>query len=194
MIMKELKKWKRSYIALTAVVLVLGICLIIWPGISAGVLCCLFGAVLVVVGAVRIFCYFQRGISVLWHRYELPLGLLDALLGVYFFTRPANVLLILPVVAGIMIIVDSVFKLQTALELREIGARRWWWVLAFSVISILAALLLIGNPFEGAVALMIYLGVSLVIDGVQSLFFIHQVAKNVRELTPLDAEYVVEEP
>lgn len=191
--MKEWKRWKWSLIVLALIVMVLGICLIVWPGISAGVLCNLFGIVLLIVGAVRILCYFQRGFSALWHRYELPLGLLDALLGVYFFTRPGNVLLLLPVVVGIMILVDSVFKLQMALELKRALVRQWWSVLLLSIISILAAAVLIGNPFGGAVTLVIYLGISLVIDSIQSLFFIHHAAKCVREAAPVEAEYFWEE-
>lgn len=188
--MKELKKWKWGALILSAAVMALGICLIIWPGISAGVLCTLVGAVLLVVGALRIGCYFQRGISALWHRWELPLGILDALLGIYFFSRPGNVLMLLPVVVGIVIVVDSVFKLQTALELREMGLRRWWAMLALSILSILAAIFLIRNPFEGSVTLMIYLGISLTIDGLQSILFIHSVAKEARRRAPLEAEYV----
>lgn len=188
--MKEIRRWKWSYLLLTLAVMALGICLMIWPGISAEILCYILGAILTVVGVVRIVCYFRRGISVLWHRYELPLGILDALLGIYFFSHPVNVLLILPIVVGIMIIVDSVFHLQTALELRGIGVRRWWLLLLFAVVSILVALGLIRNPFEGSMTLMVYLGISLVIDSVQSIYYIHQVAKDVRRLAPIEAEFV----
>lgn len=188
--MKNLKKWKWGYIALTIAVMLLGLCLMIWPGISAGVLCGLFGGVLLLVGAIRIVSYFQRGVSALWHRYELPLGLLDALLGVYFLSRPENILLLVPVIVGIVIVVDSVFKIQASLELRAAGVRRWWGVLVLSILSILFALLLIRNPFEGTMTLMIYLGLSLMVDGVQSLIFIHHVAKNIRAFAPIDADYV----
>lgn len=189
--MKELKKWKWSYVILTVVVMLLGICLMIWPGISAGVLCNVAGAVLVILGAMRIVCYFQRGISALWHRYELPLGLLDALLGIYFFSHPANVLLCLPVIVGIAIIVDSVFKLQSALELRKAGSGRWWMVLLLAIVSILAAVFLIRNPFEGTMTLMVYLGISLVIDSIQTLVFIHHMSKDIRKLAPIEAEYEI---
>lgn len=188
--MNSYKKWKWSYLILTFFVIALGICLILWPGISAGVLCNLCGVLLVVEGAVRVGCYFQRGISVLWHRYELPLGLLDALLGIYFFSHPGNVLLLLPVIVGIVIIVDSVFKLQTALEVRAIGAKHWWLMLALAIFSILMAVFLIRNPFEGTVTLMVYLGISLVVDGIQSIVFIHNVAKDVRRLAPMEADFV----
>lgn len=188
--MNEIKKWKWAYLLLTLAVMAFGICLMIWPDISAEILCYALGVILLVVGIMRIVCYFQRGISVLWHRYELPLGLLDALVGIYFFSHPANVLLILPIVVGIIIIVDSVFHLQTALELRGIGAKRWWLILTFAIVSILVAIGLIRNPFEGSMTLMVYLGICLVIDSIQSLYYIHQVAKDVRRLAPIEADYV----
>lgn len=188
--MEKIKKWKWIYLILTLTVMAFGICLILWPGISAEILCYVLGAMLLIAGGVRIVCYFQRGISALWHRYELPLGLLDVLVGIYFFSHPANVLLILPMVVGIVVIVDSVFHLQTALELREIGVKRWWMILLFAIVSILAAIGLIRNPFEGSLTLMVYLGICLVIDSIQSLYYIHQVARDVRRLAPIDAEYV----
>lgn len=187
--MKELKKWKTGYLILTIAVMLLGLCLIIRPGVSAEVLCWLAGAVLAIAGVVRTACYFSRGLSVLWHRYELPLGLLDVLLGLYFFSRPANVMLLLPVVVGVVVIVDSVFKLQTALELRGMGVRKWWSVLALSILCILAGIFLLRNPFEGTMTLMVCLGVSLVIDSVQSMLFIHSVAKAVRRSAPIEAEF-----
>lgn len=186
--MDELKRWKWSYLALTLAGMLLGLCLMIWPGISAGVLCAFFGVVLAVTGGVRIGCYFCRGISVLWHRYELPLGLLDALLGVYLLSRPENVRMILPTVVGIVMIVDSVFKLQTALELRSLGVKRWFWMLIFSILCILIAVFLIRHPFQGQTALTVYLGASLVIDGAQSLYFVHKMAKDVRKLLPVEAD------
>ncbi len=186
--MDNLKKWKWSHLILTILVMLLGICLIIWPDISASVLCNVVGTILLVAGALRILCYFQRGISFLWHRYELPLGILDALLGIYFFSHPTNILLLLPVVVGIVIIVDSVFKLQMSLELRAMEVQRWWLMLVLAILSIVVAIFLIRNPFEGTMTLMIYLGISLVIDSIQSLVFIHNVAKDIRMLAPVEAE------
>lgn len=76
-------------------------------------------------------------------------------------------------IVGIIIIVNSVFKLQTSLELRSFVVRIWWTVLVLSVISIAVAVFLIRNPFEGSLTLTVYLGVCLVIDSIQSLVFVH---------------------
>lgn len=188
--MNQLKRWKWSYLLLTIAIMVLGVCLILWPGISAGVLCWILGAALCIFGIVRVLCYIQRGVSILWHRYELPLGLLDLLLGIYLLTQPENVLLLLPTVVAIVILVDSVFKLQTALELHRLNVSRWLMMLVLSLVTIFVAICLLRNPFEGAMTLMVYLGITLVVEGIQSLYFIHRMAKDVRKLLPIEAETI----
>lgn len=188
--METIKKWKQIYIFVAAAIMLLGICLIIWPGISEEVLCYLFGVALLIVGLIRILCYFQRWLSAFWHRHELSLGLLDVLLGIYFFTHPDHLLLLLPVIIGVVIIVDSVFHLQTALELRAISVSRWWCILMLSVISIVAAIGLISNPFEGSRILMMYLGATLIVDSVQVLYFVHQIAHNIRKILPVEGKYI----
>lgn len=187
MILKTFTKWKWIFVGLYLAAMALGVCLMIWPDISAGILCYLLGIILIIVGTLRMLSYFQRGISALWHRYELPLGLMDILLGIYFFSRPANVLILTPVIVGILILTDSVFKLQEILELRP-GTQ--WLHIVLCIVNILFALLLIGNPFEGTMTLMVYLGLCLSIDSVQSLLFIRRVAKQVRQYAPIDADFV----
>lgn len=187
--MEKLKKWKWCDLILSLAVLALGLCLIFFPRISAQALCTVLGMMLMLIGIARLISYFRRGVSVLWHRYELPLGLIDALLGIYFCSHPQNVQLILPVVAGMIILIDSIFSLQTASELRRAQVRHWWIVLLLSAAGIAASVILIRNPFEGSAALMIALGISLVIDGVQSLWLLHTVIKNLRRLAPIEAEY-----
>ncbi len=188
--MSELKKWKRGYGALTILAMGLGLCLVLWPGISGEILCYVFGLVLLVAGVIQIRSYFRRGFAMLLRRYELPLGILDGILGLYFLSRPGNVLLLLPVIVGIIILVDSVFKLQSALELRQLGEGNWWSVLALALVNILLALFLLLNPFEGSMSLMVYLGISLIVEGIQGLTFLHHIVKTIRATAPIDVDYV----
>lgn len=95
-----------------------------------------------------------------------------------------------PVVVGIRIIVDSLFKLQVAIDLKRMGLRRWWSILLFSIISVLFAFLLMLNPFEGSVTLMIFIGVSLIIDGIQSIYVVLSAVKYIRKISPIDTDYI----
>lgn len=188
--MKTVKKWKWTFIAISLAMILLGLCLIIWPHISATVLCYLFGALILITGIVRIVCYIRRGVSALFHYHELPLGLLDILLAVFFFSRSRYVVLVLPVVIGIMILVDSIFELQMAIDLKQLGLGRWWSILALSILSILFSFLLVLNPFEGSVTLMVFVGLSLIVDGIQSLCSVICASRYMKRVQPIDVDYV----
>lgn len=111
----------------------------------------------------------------------LALGLLDILLAVFFFSRPQHVILILPIVIGFMIMIDSMFKLQMAMDWKRMGLRRWWSMLLLSIISILFSFLLILDPFDGSRTLMTFIGLSLIVDSIQSFCAITYVSKYVRK-------------
>lgn len=187
--MKTAKKWKWIFIGIAFAMMLLGLCLVIWPYISAKVLCYLFGALILITGIVRIVCYTQRGVSAFFHYYEFPLGLLDILLAVFFFSRPQHVILILPIVIGFMIMIDSMFKLQMAMDWKRMGLRRWWSMLLLSIISILFSFLLILDPFDGSRTLMTFIGLSLIVDSIQSFCAITYVSKYVRKKEPIDVDY-----
>lgn len=191
--MDNIKKWKRGYELLMAAFLMVGLFLIFRPRVSATGLCYLFGVLLVLLGVMRIVCYAGRGISVLWHRYELPLGVMDTLLGLYFFTRPENVLLFLPVIVGFVILADSVFKLQTAFELHTQGERHWYLLVILASISIFAGIFLIRRPFEGTVAVTVFCGISIVIDCLQGLVFLYKITKAARRAAPIEGDFEIKE-
>ena len=188
--MKTAKKWKWIFIGIACAMMLLGLCLVIWPQISATVLCYLFGALILVTGVIRIVCYIRRGISAFFHYYELPLGLLDILLAVFFFSRSRYVVLALPVVIGIMIMVESIFELQMAIDLKRLGLGRWWSMLALSILSILFSFLLILDPFEGSTTLMIFIGLTLIVDGIQSLCSVIYASRYIKRVKPIDVDYI----
>ena len=172
----------------------LGLCLLIWPNISATVLCYVMSAILLAVGVFRIVCYVQRGFSSIFHVYELPLGILDILMGAYGFARCQSVVLILPVIIGILILVDSLFQLQASIDLRRLSVPGWGLSLVLSILSVAFALLLVMNPFEGSRTLMIFIGLSLMIDGVQILSYIicaSRCVKEVKKLEPMDTDFEI---
>ncbi|MGN0427450.1 MAG: HdeD family acid-resistance protein [Agathobacter sp.] len=188
--MKTAKKLKWTFIGISLAMMILGLCLVIWPYISAKVLCYLFGVLILITGIVRIVCYTRRGVSAFFHYYEFPLGLLDILLAVFFFSRSQHVILVLPIVIGIMIMIDSIFKLQMAIDLKRLGLRKWWSMLLLSILSILFSFLLILDPFEGSMTLMIFIGLSLIVDSIQSFCSVIYASKYIRKKQPIDVDYI----
>lgn len=187
--MKTLKKVKWTFIGISALMMILGICLIIKPHISATVICYLLGAIILIAGIARIVCYTQRIIGKFIYYYELWQGLLDIFVSIIFFLHPQNVIIAMPIIIGIIILIDSAFSLQTAFVLKHWGLYSWWSILIFSFINILFAFLLIADPFGGSIALMIFLGISLIANSIQNIYAVVLITKHMKNTDSIDANY-----
>ena len=80
------------------------------------------------------------------------------------------------------VLVDGVFKLQTAVDAKRFGLSNWWLILLGSLICAVLGLLLIVDPFGGSNALMIFVGISLLTDGLQNLFNVFYTVKILKQI------------
>lgn len=179
--MNAVKKVKLYFLSFSIVSVVLGLCVIIWPHISALTLCYILGLVLVVVGVVKTIFYFRGSSFGIPHYSELIFGLLDAIVGLILILHPGDAVMILPIVIGLVIILDGLIKLQTSIEIKRVGVARWWRLFALATLSALFGFLLVLKPFAGASAMMVLLGLALVIDGAQNIFTYIYVSKYLKK-------------
>lgn len=180
-----LEKWnrlRRLALALCLCLLALGAVMVIWPDISVNVVCLLLGILCTAAGIYQIVRYFQLGFVGVFFRFDLTLGILGVVAGVFLLTHPQGARALLPVAVGVYMLLSGIFTVQTAVELRRFGSGSWGGELALGIIDSLFALALILDPFQGADTLMIFLGISLVIDGIQGLGAVHYCTGAVRKL------------
>ena len=102
----------------------LGAVLLGWPEVSSQIICCAFGAVLAVAGAVRIVRYFIKDKLDGLIRRDLAVGLSLVIAGVFLLVRPDSVLSLLPLLFGLLLLGGGASKLQTAVDLRRIDPHR----------------------------------------------------------------------
>ena len=162
---KSLKTYKTWAIVLAVVTMVLGLVMVLWPGISAVAICYLMGAVCIAAGIYEIIRYFDLGLIGVLFRYDLFLGIMSVLAGVLLLLHPNGALVILPVILGFYIILASVFSIQISTEARHFGFSGWWGALLLGI--------------AGAVlgVLMIFTGISLLMTGVESIYAIVCISK-----------------
>ena len=168
--MKTIREAKILYIVCAALTIAAGIFLIVKPDISLTLLCTVAGALMIFFGACKIFGYFSYDAYQLAFQFDLALGIFTALLGLLMVIRPAYILSFTAVLLGLFVLVDGVFKLQTASDARRFGLAHWWLILIGAIICILLGAFLIFDPLDGTGALMVVAGVALLTDGVQNLF------------------------
>ena len=97
---------------------IFGTVLLIWPNTSMNVICTLLGVLMVVFGVSKIVGYFFNVSYHIGFQFDLALGLFALLFGILFLTHPGAILSITWVLVGIYEIVESVFKIQTAMDAR----------------------------------------------------------------------------
>lgn len=179
--MKE--KWKQfrlCAIIISICMLVLGILVLIWPKISAVAVCYILGAFCIGTGIYEIVRYFQLGFAGLLFQHDLIWGIFSILAGILLLLHPLGAAAFLPIVAGIYIVMGSIFDIQMSVEMRRLGIGNWVLSLVLGIIGIIFAFFLILNPFDGITALMIYVGILLILGGMQSLYTVHCISSVVK--------------
>lgn len=179
--MKE--KWKQFRlwaIIISICMLVLGVLVLIWPKISAVAVCYILGAFCIGTGIYEIVRYFQLGFAGLLFQHDLIWGIFSILAGILLLLHPLGAAAFLPIVAGIYIVMGSIFDIQMSVEMRRLGIGNWVLSLVLGIIGIIFAFFLILNPFDGITALMIYVGILLILGGMQSLYTVHCISSVVK--------------
>ncbi len=148
--MKTIKQAKWCYIICSVLLIAAGVYIMVRPYASA---------IIFLQGYRR--CAFQ---------FDLALGVFTLIFGLILLLRSARVVAFMPAILGVFVLVDGVFKLQTAVDAKRFGLSNWWLILLGSLICALFGLLLIIDPFSGNSVLMTFVGLSLAIDGLQNLF------------------------
>lgn len=160
-------KW--TYLLFAALWFLAGLALLIWPRFSSSLVCYVLGILCALYGVVKLFGYFSKDPYRLAFQFDLALGLLCIVLGgvLLFFSKA--VLSLLPVIVGVFTVVSGVFRLQTAFEARRFGLKKWWGLLILSLAVMAAGVVLIVRPFGTAMLAFRFMGLAMLVNGVQDV-------------------------
>ena len=177
--MEWIKRAKSTYIAVSVIMVILGAVLMLNPGLSMLTLCYLIGGLMVIFGITRLVGYFSKDLFRLAFQFDLALGIFCMLAGIVILVHPNNIMKLLPVIIGLFVTIDGVFKMQTAIDSKRFGLKRWYEILVLAAVTCVFGLLLIIDPFAGGKALMIFFGATMMIDGIQNLCVVLYTVKTV---------------
>ena len=98
----------------------------------------------------------------------------------------------LGVALGISVLIDSLFKIQIALDSKQFGIKSWWLIFAMAIITGIMGLILITHSAVGAQLLTILLGISFIIEGVLNLCTVVNTVLIVKNQKPdvIDVDYI----
>ena len=171
-------KW--TYVIISVFFLVLGILMLVRPDASFTVICRGLGILAAIFGALRVLQYFIRTPQGVGQRYDLAGGLFCLLIAALLILRAREVAAILSVIVGIFILIDSVFRLQVALDAHRTGVTAWGMMMILACISLLLGVLLVFDTFRGQAVISIIMGCALIYDALADLFTVFYVSRVVK--------------
>ena len=148
------------------VALVLGVLMLVWPGVSILAASVLLGVYLVASGIAQVILAFglelSGGYRVLW----FITGALSLILGVLAFRHfgQGYAVLLLAIWIGVGFIFQGVAATTIAISNKELPGRGW--SIFFGVTSVIAGLVVLAWPFDSIVMLALVTGIMLVVIGI----------------------------
>ena len=183
-----MKRIKALYITISILSLLAGIALVIWPGASVITICYVVGSAAILVGAVRLAGYFSKDSYNLNFQFDFAMGLVFLILGTVLIFHPGDTVAVLHFSVGILVLVDSVFKLQTALDAKHFGLKKWWVMLLCALLCAGLGLVLVILPFRTAEILVKVTGAALAVNSGENILTAGYTVKSKKRVLPIMVE------
>lgn len=164
-----MSNFRKSYAVSSIAFILLGIALLLWPGLSIRLVCGLFGLIILIKGIGSIVNYAKAEVRTMFSYFGWIFGAAAIALGVFLLVKPETVVSVLPILVGLFVMFDGIMRLQSAFELRNAGARNWWGFLLLALLSVVLGIVMLVNPFGTVEALVMAIGVILLVEGILNL-------------------------
>lgn len=189
---KVLKAFYKSSIITSLILFVLGILLIFESEATILSISYIIGGCLVAAGLTAIINFFRKRMKDSFSELNIVYGIVTSVAGILIITNPYVIGSFIPIVIGIGIIINSAMKLQYAFELKNIHNNMWKTTMLISIISTLCGIILLFNPFAGAVILTKIIGGFIIIYAILDMISTYTIKRNVVQIKNALTEDVLE--
>ena len=176
---KLMQKFFRSSLVTSIVLMILGVLLILQSEVTIITISYIIGTLLIALGAIAIIKFVKNVNSITREDLDIVYGTVTIILGVIVIYNPEAIASIIPIIIGIGIVISSATKLQYAIELKENLSSQWKTTMMISIISAICGVILICNPFKGAVVIMQIIGGFIIVYSILDIISTITIKKNV---------------
>lgn len=188
-----MKSFFKSSVFTSIILFVLGLLLVFESEITISTISYIIGAILIAAGVYALFRFFSHkenmssvmGLDVLY-------GVVTIILGILIVINPHAIAKILPIVLGIAIIISSSNKIQYAFNLKNDDNDLWKTTMIIAIVSTICGVVLLFNPFAGAVLIMKIVGIFIIIYSVLDFISTVIIKRNVNEFKTVIESQTVE--
>lgn len=161
----KIKSMYRTSMIFSIVLLIVGIFLLIKPETTLYAISYLVGIILIIWGIVPVISFFSDKENQNYLEFSFICGVFALIFGIIVMINPSIIGSIIPLLIGIWMVINGVTKLQYALSVKKLGMDATTPII-ISLVILICGILLIFNPFGGAVILTKLIGVFLIIYSV----------------------------
>lgn len=191
--MKDIiKKKEIKGILGSLLLIVLSIFLMLKPIEIIGSLIKVIGMILLICGVFDFANYFVNKKEESLFDYGLVKGIIEITIGVLFIFKYDLLINLFPCILGLIIVFINIFKLQTAISLKEFESNYMTGVI-ISSLSIILGLVIVINPFETLEVVIIVSGAVLLISELSNIIYSISVLKFFKKTDKVVKDIVTKE-
>ncbi len=183
-------KYRLSLDPLTISNIALGLLLIINPEFSSKFIFIALGLIALIWGIVSLYRHFR----VRKFGYKSKFDLIQAIAGIFlcfiFIFCYTMLAAILPVIIGMIIIMQSISKIKMAMFQKKSGADKWLLALILNILGLLLGACLLFNPFKALLNVVRFIGIILLINGITRLFTDYFFEKEMEKIKNKDSDII----
>ena len=180
--MKEIfSKVANSIIISSIVALIVGIIMIMFPDVSIKTMGIVAAVYIIIQGVALLY------VDTLASKFYLPFdgffsGIVSIIIGIILLFRPAVVPVVFTIGLGIWIIITSINYIRVAIKIRKTKLP-WIVILVLGILDLLAGLLMIFNPFEATLSIVLFAGIMIIVHSVINIIDVIIIKKDIKEIS-----------
>ena len=163
--LKKINNFILSSIIVSILFILIGFGMIVFPEISLDVIAYTLATIFVVLG-IYLFALDNKA-AYLFD--TMLIGVIMIIMGILLFIYPKSFSLLIPIVLGIWIITDSLFKIRISISLREYEDVPWVISLILAIISLICGIVFLIHPLASSSVITAVFGSLIIIYAVSDI-------------------------
>ena len=194
--MKYLEKIKSTTIVSSIIYVLLGLVMVIFPEVVNDFIWYIIGGLIVIFGILQLMNYLSIPYKNFLTGIVLLISFASIALGTYIIFSPEKLISLVPLIIGVIMIVDGIQKLIQIQSIKQAGYDNPIALLIYALCLIVLGIILIKNPFGAILVVIRIIGLFLITDAIEELITVkkyERAFKNFKENVKRDVKIIEEE-
>lgn len=186
-------RFEKKNIFSSILLIVFAVLLILKPVNMTKTLIMIIGLLLVIDGFIAVINYLTSDKNYQMFSTGIFEGIIEVLAGALFLLYYETLMQAFPIILGIIIVIKNIFKLQVALNLRQLGYADWVYNLLIALIVMLLGVVVILNPFTSLKVLVVTSGFIILVSESINIIYSVVIMKKLKKVDITVKEAIYQE-